>query len=162
MKFTSWEDVQKTLEVEATEFLDRAYGIELDIPIVINSRLKSTYGCFKFKPKTREPLRIEIGKNYIENQKWETVIETLIHECIHYALYVQNLPYRDGHPLFEAELKKHGSHSTGTVKYHGKVVQYDCPSCGKVYQKKKRYPRNQTYKSGCCRQPIRFIGEKIV
>lgn len=158
----SWSAVRRTLEVEANKFLQKAYGLNLEVPLVINSRLKSTFGRFIYNATHRTPMRIEISKNYIENQAWSTVLETLVHECIHYALFVQNLPHRDGNPVFEAELKKWGSHSTGTVKYKGKVVVYGCPACEAKFHKKRRYPKNRQYISRCCKMPIQFLGEKIV
>lgn len=162
MEYTSIFDVQKKIELHAKEFLQQAYGLELLIPVKINSRLKSSYGRFTYERINRTPVHIEIGKNYIDHQDWDTILSTLIHECIHYALFIQNLPFNDGHPVFEAELKKWGSHSTGTVKYKGRVVEYGCSCCNAVYSKKKKYPAGKRYLSGCCRKPIVFLGEKVV
>lgn len=162
MQITTWSNVQKTLEVHARAFLLEAYGLELEVPLVINSRLKSTFGRFVYNGTTRTPLRVEISKNYIEYQEQVTVLETLRHELIHYALFVQNLPHRDGDAVFEAELKKWGSHSTGTVKYRGKIVQYACTGCGHTFNRKKRYSSKKRYISGCCEKPIEFKGEKVV
>ncbi len=154
--------IEHMLTVEARRFLKEAYGFDLAIPVIVNSRLKSTYGRFLHYVNMKQSLRIEIGKNYIENQPWNIVLETLVHESIHYYLYEMDLPYRDGQAVFEAELRKHGSHSTGTIKYKGKVVQYRCPSCGRIMNKKKRYPRNRRYQSGCCKAIIEFVGEKVI
>lgn len=150
------------MEKTANEFLEKAYGFKLDIPIVINGRLKSVFGRFVYNAQRKEPLRIEMSKNYVTHQKATTVEETLIHELIHYALFVQNLPFNDGHPYFEAELKKWGSHSSGTVKYKGKTVVYGCPSCNAKFRKKKRYPKNRRYVSSCCNKAIVFLGEEVV
>lgn len=158
----SLRDIRSELELKANEFLQEAYGLHLEVPLIINSRLKSTYGRFVYNGTHRTPLRIEISKNYIDHQEWGTVLETLVHECIHYALFMQNLPHRDGHPVFEAELKKWGSHSTGTVKYKGKVVQYGCPCCKKVFNRKRRLSKNRIYRGNCCGEIIEFLGEKIV
>lgn len=162
MLVNNWLQMQKEIESEASQFLMEAYGLELTVPVVINSRLKSVYGRFIYNATHKFPVRIEMSKNYIEHQEWEIVRQTILHECIHYALYVQNLPHKDGHPVFEAELKKWGSRSTGTVAYRGKVVEYLCTGCGHVYRKKKRYPRNRKYSCGVCSNPIKFNGEKVV
>lgn len=165
MRVLDWKAMERKLESDAREFLLEAYGLELKIPVVVNSRLKSTYGRFIHRDirNTRQSLRIEMGKNYIEHQEWQTIYETLKHECIHYALYELGKPYKDGHPLFESELKKHGSHSTGTVAYRGKVVQYGCPCCNKVWSKRKKYPRNGAgYRCPKCKEQIKFLGEKII
>lgn len=165
MKVTDWNTMKLVLEKNAREFLMDAYGLELKIPVLINSRLKSKNGVFWHRTNRKESLRIEISKTYIEHQEWKTVLSTLKHECIHYALYEMDKPYEDGTPTFEAEIVKHGSHSTGTVAYKGKVVQYACTAdgCKTVYQKKKRYPRDgKGYRSGCCKAPIKNVGETIV
>lgn len=162
MRITSLATIKREFEIKASEFLEKAYGLKLEIPIVINSRLKSTYGRFIYNGQTKEPLRIEMSKNYIEHQNSETVLETLIHECIHYGLFVQNLPHRDGHPYFEAELKKWGSHPSGTVSYRGKVVQYICPCCKKTFNRKRKLARNRIYRGTCCGEIIEYLGEKVV
>jgi SprT-like protein len=49
MKVTSWAVIKHKLFLEAYDFLKEAYGIELNIPIIINGRLKSTYGRFIYR-----------------------------------------------------------------------------------------------------------------
>lgn len=163
MNVTSWAHMKERLTIEAEKFLKEAYGLDLNIPIEINNRLKSTFGRFRYNGTHRIPLKIEIGKNYIEHQEWKIIKETLIHECIHYALFVLGKPHKDGHPVFEAEIQKHGSHSTGVIRYKGKVVQYGCPSCNAVFNRKKRYPRNGAgYQCSQCKEQIVFLGEACV
>lgn len=165
MRVVSWEAVNRKLTLEARKFLKEAYGFELAIPVKVNGRMKSTFGVFKHARGRKESVCIELGKNYILHNEWKTIYETLIHECIHYWCFEMDRPYRDGDAFFENELRKHGSHSTGTVSYKGKVVQYACTAdgCSKIYQKKKRYPRDGAgYRSGCCRAPIKNIGFKMV
>ncbi|PEA25899.1 sprT domain-containing protein [Bacillus cereus] len=163
MNIQDWNAMQRKLTSEAKRFLLEAYGIELNIPVLVNGRLKRRYGQFVYNQITQQPLKIEIGKNYITHQDWETIRETLLHECIHYALFTLGKPFDDGEPLFEAELKKHGSHSTGTVKYRGKVVEYGCPRCNAIFRRKKRYPRNGAgYQCSTCKVDIKFLGEKVV
>lgn len=164
MKVVDWKAIERKLRLEARIFLKEAYNFELAIPIQVNGRIKSTYGRFMHKATIKQSLRIEMSKNYIEHQEWNTIRETLIHECIHYALYERDLPYKDGEFYFENELRKHGSHSTGMVKYKGKVIEYACTGegCGEVFHVKKRYPKNKTYITRCCNAPIKFTGEKMV
>lgn len=163
MMVNDWKAMQKKLENEARKFLMDAYGIELKIPVEINSRLKSTFGRFSYMKSRKQSIKIEMSKTYIENQDWQIIKETLFHECIHHACYELGKPHRDGDSYFEAELRKHGSHSTGTIRYRGKVVQYGCPKCKQVFTKKKRYPRNGLgYRCGSCKEQIEFLGEKVV
>jgi SprT-like protein len=163
MKVANWKAFEKKLENEARKFLMEAYGLELTVPVQVNGRLKSTYGRFVYYRSPKRPKLIEVGKNYIEHQDWKTIKETLIHECIHYALFVLGKPHNDGHPVFEAEIQKHGSHSTGTVAYRGKVVQYGCPKCKSVFSRKRRYPRNGAgYYCKKCKVDIVYLGEKFI
>ena len=145
----------------AKKFLKENYDMELGIPITINGRLKSVYGRFRHMGNRKQSVRIEMSRNYIEHQEWNTVVETLKHELIHYALYELDKPYRDGTAYFEAEIQKHGSHSSGTVKYKGKVQEYECQVCGRKFRRQRRYPNNARGYSHCGTQ-IRYNGEKII
>jgi SprT-like protein len=165
MLVDDWKAMERKIENTARRFLKEAYGFELAIPVKVNGRMKSKHGCFWSKRGRKESVRIDIAKVYIENQDWETIYSTIKHECIHYVCYEMDKPYNDGDDYFESELKKHGSHSTRTVPYRGKVVEYVCTAdgCSTVYQKKKKYPRNgKGYTSGCCKAPIKFNGEKVL
>lgn len=158
-----WKEMENKLTAEAESFLQEAYGMKLKIPVVVNGRLKSTHGRFLHRRNRKESVRIEIGKNYIENHPWEVVERTLIHECIHYALYELGQPYRDGDLYFEKELRKHGSHSTNTIPYKGKVEQYRCPTCGIVINRKKKYPNMaKGYTHRGCGVQIEYMGQKIM
>jgi SprT-like protein len=163
MKVIDWKAVERRLIMEARNFLKNAYNLELNIPVRVNGRLRSTYGRFICHPTGRIPIAIEMSKNYIKHQDWKTVYETLIHECIHYALFVMNKPYNDGHPVFEREIQKHGSHSTGTIEYRGKVQQYGCPSCDKVFNRSRKLAHNGKYHHcSKCNVRIIYLGEKII
>lgn len=106
MNIQDWNAMQRKLTSEAKSFLLDAYGIELNIPVLVNGRLKRRYGQFVYNQFTQQPIKIEIGKNYITHQDWEAIRETLLHECIHYALFTLGKPFNDGDDVFEAELKK--------------------------------------------------------
>lgn len=146
----------------ASRFLKEAYNMELEIPIVINGRLKSSFGRFIWRKSDKKPLRLEFSKNYIMHHEPIKILGTIKHECIHYALFVKGLPFRDGDDYFEKELIKHGSHSTGTSEYKGKVVVYGCPDCETTYNRRRKYPKNKRYLSHCCKSVIVYLGEKII
>lgn len=163
MHVTSWQAVQVKLEREARKFLQEAYGLELKIPVELNGRLKNKFGRFRYYARTLQPISIELSKNYVEYQDEETVMQTLKHECIHYALFTLRRPHTDGHPIFEGELAKHGSHSTGTVEYRGKGVRYECVRCGIHFDRKRRLKGNGFgYTCSVCKSRIKFVGEIII
>jgi len=165
MKVVSWQEIEKKLNEEAKKFLMEAYGMKLEIPVIANGRLKAAHGKFWYNKREKQSARIEISKMYIEHQPWEMVYSTLKHECIHHALFELNKPFKDGDTYFENELKKHGSHSTGTVAYKGRVVVYACTNdgCDTTYERKRRLNHNgKGYTSGCCKASLKCLGEKII
>lgn len=121
---------QHEIEVYAKQFLKEAYNMALNIPIVINGRLSSTLACYVTigSGKNEKPIRIEISKKYLMYGNLEDIKQTIKHELIHHIMHLQGKPFNDGHPEFEAELIKQGSHSTETVdfKMYRNVRVYEC------------------------------------
>lgn len=146
----------KNLEKIARDFLKKEYGLSLDIPVKVNGRIKNVNGRYMVNKK------IEISKTYIQFQDWKIIKETLIHECIHYALHTLGKPFGDGDEYFENELIKHGSHSTNTIKYKGKVFVYTCENCGTTWEKKRKLSKNKTWCCSGCHNSIKYLGEKII
>lgn len=149
----------------ADEFLTKHYGMTLDIPIVRNNRLKVHMGRFiGWRCEDDEELSytIEIAGFMFEYATDAVIVDTLLHECIHYALCSRGEPYYDGHPHFEAELARHGVGSTET-NFVGKFYEFECGSCGETVRSKRKaiadYP--EEYSSNCCRADIRYVGERI-
>lgn len=108
------------IELYTRRFLKDNYNLELAIPVAINSRLTTTLGQFVHTRNKhtgeRKPVRLEFSKKFLENGKLEDILSTIRHESIHLALFILDKPYKDGMPLFESELKKHGANSTGTTE----------------------------------------------
>ena len=145
----------------ATEFLRENYGMELDIPILRNNRLRKVMGRY-IATFEDAPSRIEIAGYVFKYATSAVIVDTLKHELIHYALHVKGEPNDDGHPHFEAELRKHGASSTQTniigLYYEGK-----CQGCGDAtYGRNKRIAEpNQRFTSRCCKTPVDYVGERI-
>jgi hypothetical protein len=115
----TWDSVVG-LTLIARKFLKETYGLELNIPININSRLSRALGRFRHYPRTGQPLDIEISRSVIENHGEEATIDVLKHELVHYALFTLNKPFADGHPVFENELKRLGVSRTHTYQKKGR------------------------------------------
>jgi len=102
----------ETLEDVANAFLQKEYGLTLDIPIIRNNRYRRTMGAFvrEYDETTNGyiPSKIEIAGWVLERCHVDAVIDTLKHECVHYALYTLGIPHSDGQAEFEAELKRLG------------------------------------------------------
>lgn len=108
---------QSEIESYCKSFLKDSYNLELAIPVIINSRLRSTLGQFVHTIKPLTPLSLEFSKKYLEYADRKDIIKLIKHECIHYSLYMQNKPHRDGDAYFESELIKHDSNATETVTF---------------------------------------------
>lgn len=140
---------------ESKYFLKKNFNLELNVPIMINPRLTSTYGRFIWYGSKRnnrpkyliEKDVIEIQKNFILVAmiagELEAVMEVLRHELVHYALFTLGRDYRDGDSDFEktlAELNVGSSARTHKSKSSGKfsrqlqiLVRFKC-NCGeKMY-----------------------------
>ena len=131
----------------AKKFLKETYNLELIVPIELNGRMSKTCGWFKHTRNRvtgeGKPVKIEMNRFFVENNDPITVLDVLRHELVHYALYIQKKPHKDGHPTFERELKRLGIVSQNTIdKYEIKtkpvrVSRYQCDKCNKTHQTKR-------------------------
>ncbi|OUM86766.1 MAG: hypothetical protein BAA01_04020 [Bacillus thermozeamaize] len=127
----------KMLQKEAAEFLRKAYGIELKIPIKINGRLKKTLG--RLALKSGKPYAIELSADLVQYQDLKVIMDVLKHELIHYACFELGKPFKDGEEYFERELAKHGVSKTRTHAYKGNLHVYRCVSCENVSFRHRKY-----------------------
>lgn len=145
----------------AEDFLRDTYGMELEIPILRNNRLRSVMGRY-LSDYDDTPLAIEIAGYMFDYAAPDVVIDTLKHECVHYALHVKGEPNADGHLHFEAELARLGVGATETCNV-GTYVIYTCDDCGE--EAKSRGKRLLTdYKgrvTSCCGSRFTIVGERI-
>ena len=144
----------------AKEFLKKAYNWDLDIPVIINSRLSRALGRYVHS-RLGQPLRIELSKKFLINGNLSDIHSTIKHECIHYVLHQMGKPYRDGMPLFESELAKHGSNSTGTVKLTMER-NFNIYKCGCNEHKFKRALSNGGRYHSCkkCKESLVYQGKR--
>ncbi|MET3658465.1 SprT-like domain-containing protein [Sporosarcina psychrophila] len=152
--------IEELTEIAST-FLRDNYAMDLDIPIVRNNRLRTVMGRF-ISAYRGGATRIEIAGFVIEHGDRGIIIDTLYHECIHYALFERGEPNDDGHPHFESELREHSVGSSG-INRVGPYIEYTCSDCGKEAQARGRrllrdYRDRVTF---CCGASIEIVGERI-
>lgn len=146
----------------ARSWLKETYGLELKIPVEINTRISRALGRFIYLKKSKEPLRIEIGSKTLQYYTKEEVLDTLYHELVHYACFILGKPHSDGDWYFEAELKRLGIGSTGTTQHKGVVNIYSCNSCGKKIQTRRKLRKLGRYSSKCCSADLTYKGTKEI
>jgi len=145
----------------AINFLAEKYDLPLEIPIVINGRLRTAMGRYLSSCEDK-PESIELAGFLMKYGAQSVIIDTLYHECVHYALHVKGEPNADGHPHFESELRKHGVGSTQSNRV-GYYVAYTCSECGTEAQARgKRLLREHHGRvTRCCRAKIINVCELI-
>lgn len=152
------EIIEQELTTASKEFLLKSYGIDLIIPIKVNKRLKTTLGRFRHYRNTNKPVDIELSGRLLEYGTIEQILSTLKHECIHYALYMLNKPYKDGQATFENELKKHNANSTGTQRLVDKRYIYAC-GCREYESYTNRYSKNYYCRTCDNQLRLKYIDE---
>lgn len=139
----------------AEKFLRENYQINLDIPLTLNARMRRTCGWFRF---TRSGIAkcIELNKYFVENNEPVVVLDVLRHELVHYALFVEGKPNKDGHPVFENELKRLNIVSQSTINKYTidskptNISVYKCKKCNQEYKRKRALPNGgKNYKCNC-------------
>ena len=143
----------------ADKFLQENFGLQLDIPVRVSKRMKSKLGAFQIKLQNKKVVSKEIvmSNSFIMNNSPETVLDVLYHECVHYALYTLNKPYRDSDREFTETLERLGIAKTRTYKYKGQAYLYECRKCSYQFTKRvKGY--NKRYICRHCRGKFIYKG----
>lgn len=157
----------------ANKFLKDVYGMELSIPLQLNGRMQRTCGWFRhtrYRDGRDIPNCIELNKFFVENNEPTTVLDVLRHELVHYALFMQKKPYRDGDYVFESELKRLGIVSQKSIdKYiivsKPKNVQvYQCAECGTQFKRQRALANGGRNHRCTCAKKGRLIdlGKRLV
>lgn len=148
-------------EHTAKQFLMEYYDQPLTIPITRNNRLRSSLGRFVYDRHHRA-MRIELAGFLLDYGAKSVIIDVLMHECIHYALFEKGLPHRDGEAYFEKQLQLHGVSRTNLLKV-GPYRQYICEKCQQIGETKNRklLKRPSMYRTTCCHAKIILTGEKV-
>lgn len=182
-----FDKVLEMLNNEADYFLKKNFGMKKEIPIEINSRLTRTHGNFSYFVEDKKPIKITISKKFVIGAilmgEMESVLDTLRHELVHYALFVSGKDFSDGEYDFEKTLSDLNIGSSGATT-KSKVIskrvsryaeinpQFKCSSCGKEHSVSVGLTRkNVRFKCSQCKSVkngsvtdmvhIKFYGNKI-
>jgi hypothetical protein len=110
----------------SNDFLQKEYGLTLDIPIILTQRFKSRLAelLTYFLPDDKiEKQEIVFSERYIAGSRYDPDREgskhstqnVLKHELVHYALFRLGKNYHDGEDDFEKELARLAIASSGTT-----------------------------------------------
>lgn len=160
-----WRDV-RFLEKIVHNFAKKYYGLETNISVEGNGRLGRALGRFILVGNVhfRKSKKIDMNKNFLQHATKHEIAQVIIHEAIHHILFELGQPYKDGHPHFEAELKKHGAASTRVLSPRMEREVYVCEKCENIVATRSRKSSTieKRYKSSCCNAKIKHDGRRVV
>jgi len=157
-----WKTIEG-LTAYAKKWLRETYDMELTIPIRFNPRLTRALGRFHFRTAPRRPQEIDLSTRLLEYYGEEATLDVLKHELIHYACFMQRMPFSDGDWYFENELKRLGVTRTHVYKAKGHFHHYSCSVCGKHATHRARQIRSLwKYRSRCCDGMLVYEGRKEI
>lgn len=118
----------------AKSLYKRYWGLDLDIPILINPRMHKWSARYMKEYVYSDGKRIgikgksiELSKFLVDNYSDDGIIDSLKHELCHHACLSQNKPYKDGSKYFESELKRIDAcshkHTSEELKVRGHVAR---------------------------------------
>lgn len=119
------------LEEEADKFLMRHFTLTLKIPIIVSGKMSRSLGFLRVVNGI--PKEIKISRKLVENNEWDVVLQTLHHECIHYALCRLGEPFGDNDQKFIDTCKRLGVKLSGEGEQNMPVHVYYCEGCDKEY-----------------------------
>ncbi len=145
------------------------FGYELDVPIEINSRLKSTLGRVKFSRvgKNCIPIKIEFSKELF-HYSHDDIEDVIRHEMAHYFV-LKDTKINHGHnAIWKSWAIKLGCRPRATIKVNDKQVRNQsevkykylvrCSKCTQIVGRYKRVSKvikhPSRYRSKCCNEKI--------
>lgn len=166
----NYKKEEEILNDKAKFYAKELWNLELDIPVILNGKLKRRMGSLVCKNKIEVnfkplPLKIEIAKDLLEpHYNKYHIDDVLIHELCHWYCIKIDKPSDDGSKFFEEELIRIGSHKTQSIKVSGEYHFTKCSKCGKkttrnrTYNQAIKYTNEKKYSSQCCRAKIDYAG----
>jgi predicted SprT family Zn-dependent metalloprotease len=150
----------------AKQYAQQYWGLTFNLRIVENGRLGRARA--RFVRRAGEQY-IDFNPEILKHDSEENILMTLKHEVCHWAVYnTKGHPYhKDGHPFFESELVRIGSHSTGTVGATGNYYHISCSKCGRempisTRESVARRRLGSQYTTKCCKAPTAWVGLKTI
>jgi SprT-like protein len=159
------------LNRKAKFYTQTLWGMELDAPVSINNRLKTTYGRFICGRFYDIKTRIELSGLILNFP--EIIDDVLLHELTHWYCYKTGKHYKDNNTDFILELDKLNIISSGGVIIDNQLFRrvtygcYQCKICNKEYSTKYYLTKKDecdghSFKSYfCCNEKMEFINTKI-
>lgn len=162
---TNQTQVEVQLTMYARNFLRDEYEMDMSIPLVLNGRLKRSMGRFMYMREGNRPVRVEMNRDFVNNNDIDLILDVLKHELVHYALCYKGMDFSDGDSDFENELSRLGVISQKdvdkiTIKSTKQV--YDCKECNHRYTMNRRLRNNGINHSCKCGGKLKDMGKMVI
>lgn len=151
--------------------MEEIWDDEVEIPILMSNRLKTTFAYFCHTAKGRIAKNLTFSNDLIcGDYNLDTVVGIVKHELAHYKLFKDGSNFfGDGDFAFESELRRIGGPGINSIMRHaGKYHISICKCCkrktgtDKSYKKLMKHILGGRYVSKCCRAKIEYGGEVIL
>lgn len=122
------------IEDKCRVFLKEEYNIDLDVPVIVNNKLKNTYGNVNYFINCKEDVivkSIEFHGGILKTNRYDNINNLIKHECIHYALIKQKKGFKDTDLDFNKELERLGVGSCDLTLDHNFYI-FECKNCNKI------------------------------
>lgn len=119
------------IQDKCEEFLKEEYGLHLDVPIIINKKLKNTYGRVNYFINCKEEVivkSIEFHEGILKTNRYDEINNLIKHECIHYALIKNKKGFKDRDNDFKEELLRLRVGSCDLTLDHNFYIS-ECKNC---------------------------------
>lgn len=145
------------------------WDLEFNLPVEVSGRMTRALGYYKYRTFGFKviPVKLQFAKMLLDGSyKIDTVDSVILHELCHWALSQLGKPFSDGHPVFEAELRRIGASTTRTIQSAGELYEVKCSCCGDTAAKRRSEKLamkllDGRYTSKCCGARLTYAG-KIV
>jgi predicted SprT family Zn-dependent metalloprotease len=161
-----------TIVNKVKTFAKEIWGLDFNTRIELSGKMTRLLGYVQYNPSTHKPTLMKIATRLVNGDyKEETIDSVLLHETCHWALMMLDKPHSDGHPYFEAELRKIGASSTRTIKNAGENHTFKCTCCNTIITLPARKANNLIPKlnapynypvTKCCRARLQYIGKTYI
>lgn len=158
---------------QLVRYLYAHYQIKTDFKFYANKQLKKKHKYIEVTLPDRAKnkwgtIEVDVCYDLLTSGKRKLLLDSAFKEATRIGQWFREMPYEDGHPEFEEELRLRGLTGYNATAETGlELHQYGCSKCKKLYilkvkkLPKSRCPQEKKLHSLCCHAPIIYMQTKF-
>lgn len=158
---------------QLVRYLHTNYNIKTEFKFYGNKELRkeSRYIKTTFPDRGKDKwglIEVDVCYDLLMSGKRKLMLDTAFKEAARIGQWFREMPYQDGHPEFEEELRLRGLTGYNATAETGlELHQYGCPKCKQMFIMKlkkispAKCPEAKGFKTQCCHEPIKYFGAKF-